>query len=156
MHLSSQRFFNLYLSAPTLRKCLWLGSCKLPLVEQQSSSLSRAPESNSLPHPKAAYASSLLNVAATALDGNSSAGVLYRFNMDDTLLCPLDSRRGVSEVFVKRITVMFAALCLQGHLNSLRGMKDSTRLKMSLLLFFMNPLHPFLTLTFDIGWAIFK
>jgi hypothetical protein len=70
--------------------------------------------------------------------------------------CPLDSRRGVTEVFIKRLAVLFATLCLQGHLNSLRGMKGSNQLPMSILLFFTNPVYPLCVIIFDIGWAIFK
>ncbi|KIN08903.1 hypothetical protein OIDMADRAFT_23644 [Oidiodendron maius Zn] len=70
--------------------------------------------------------------------------------------CPLDSRRGVTEVFIKRLAVMFATLCLHGHLNSLRGMKGSSQLPLSILLFFINPVYPLCVIIFDIGWAILK
>ena len=70
--------------------------------------------------------------------------------------CPLDSRRGVTEVFIKRLAVMFASLCLHGHLNSLRGMKGSSQLPLSILLFFINPVYPLCVIIFDIGWAILK
>jgi len=70
--------------------------------------------------------------------------------------CPLDSRRGVTEVFIKRLAVLFSTICLQGHLNSLRGMKGSNQLPMSILLFFINPVYPLCVTIFDIGWAILK
>jgi len=70
--------------------------------------------------------------------------------------CPLDSRRDVTEVFIKRLAVMFATLCLHGHLNSLRGMKGSSQLPLSILLFFINPIYPLCVIIFDIGWAILK
>jgi hypothetical protein len=71
-------------------------------------------------------------------------------------VCPLDSRRGETEVFIKRIAVMITVLCLQGHLNSLRGIKGAQRLPMCIYLFIFNPVYPLLTLVFDIGWVICK
>jgi hypothetical protein len=70
--------------------------------------------------------------------------------------CPLNSRRGETEVFIKRVAVMVTVLCLLGHLNSLRGIKSSQRLTMSILLALFNPAYPLCTLLFDIGWAILK
>jgi hypothetical protein len=76
--------------------------------------------------------------------------------MDTSVACPLDSRRGVTEVFIKRIAVMVTVLCLLGHLNSLRGIKSAKRLPMCIWPFLFNPLYPLLTLIFDIGWVTRK
>jgi hypothetical protein len=70
--------------------------------------------------------------------------------------CPLDSRHSETEVFIKRVAVMFTGLCLLLHLNSLQGMKSLQRLPMCIFLFIFNPVYPLLTLLSDIGWTILK
>jgi hypothetical protein len=70
--------------------------------------------------------------------------------------CPLDPRRGVTEVFIKRLAVLFAALCREGHLNSLRGMKGSSQLLRSLLLVYINPVYPLCLINLVLDAQFFK
>jgi len=72
-------------------------------------------------------------------------------------LCPLDERRTETEVFVKRMAVMVAVLCLLGHLNARRAIASPRYLPRSAVLVFLaifNPLYPALTLVFDGLWAL--
>lgn len=82
--------------------------------------------------------------------------MLVKFTMSDTELCPLDSRRGETEVFIKRMAIMITVLCLLGHLNSLRGVRSPSKFLLSIYLTILKPLHPLSRFIWDIIVASYK
>jgi len=72
-------------------------------------------------------------------------------------LCPLDERRTATEVFVKRMAVMFGVLCLLANLNARRGIASPPylpRAAASVFLTIFNPLYPAIALLSDGLWAL--